>query len=133
MIRPTPQASSRRSSGCSPRSGCDARWGVAAAGWRGSASAWTKWSIATSRCTTRCADRMLGKPRRLAVLAEGRFSALDAKTAVGVLRYRPDEVAAVLDSTRAGRTTESCVGLGGTTPVVATLAAAAAAGADSLL
>ena len=47
---------------------------------------------------------MLGKLRRLALLAEGRFTPLDAKTAVGVLRYRPEEVVAVLDSTRAGGT-----------------------------
>src|SRR5580765_4590184 len=76
---------------------------------------------------------MLGKPRRLAILAEARFTPLDAKTAVGVLRYRPEEVAAVIDSTRAGRTAQACAGVGGEVPVVATLEAAAAAGADSLL
>jgi hypothetical protein len=32
---------------------------------------------------------MLGKRRRLALLAEGRFTPFEAKTAVGVLRYRP--------------------------------------------
>ena len=76
---------------------------------------------------------MLGKARRLALMAEGRFTPLDAKTAVGVLRYRPDQVAAVLDSTRAGRTAAACVGVGGAIPVVADVEAAAAAGADSLL
>jgi len=76
---------------------------------------------------------MLGKPRRLAILAEARFTPLDAKTAVGVLRYRPEEVAAVVDSTRAGRTAQVCVGVGGDIPVLATLEEAAAAGADSLL
>lgn len=76
---------------------------------------------------------MLGKTRRLALLAEGRFTPLDAKTAVGVLRYRPDEVVAVIDSTRAGRTCAECVGVGGERPVVATLDDAAALGADSLL
>ncbi len=76
---------------------------------------------------------MLGKRRRLAILAEGSFTPLDGKTAVGVLRYRPDEVAAVIDSTRAGRTADACVGLGGAIPVVADLAGAAAHGADSLL
>ncbi|OGF09172.1 MAG: hypothetical protein A2W00_12275 [Candidatus Eisenbacteria bacterium RBG_16_71_46] len=76
---------------------------------------------------------MLGKPRRLAVLAEGSFAPLDAKTAIGVLRYRPAEVAAVIDSTRAGRTAAACVGVGGTTPVVAGLDEAAALGADALL
>jgi len=76
---------------------------------------------------------MFGRPRKLALLAEGRFSPSDAKTAVGVLRYRPEEVAAVIDSTRAGRTAQECAGVGGTVPVVADVAAAAAAGADSLL
>jgi len=76
---------------------------------------------------------MLGKTRRLAVLAEGSFNATDAKTAVGVLRYRPEEVVAVIDSTRAGRTAQSCAGVGGDIPVVADLEAAAAFEPDGLL
>jgi uncharacterized NAD-dependent epimerase/dehydratase family protein len=76
---------------------------------------------------------MFGKPRRLALLAEGCFTPTDAKTAVGVLRYRPDEVAAVIDASRAGRTAVACVGVGGAVPVVADIASAAAAGADALL
>ncbi|HEY6866865.1 MAG TPA: DUF1611 domain-containing protein [Candidatus Eisenbacteria bacterium] len=76
---------------------------------------------------------MLGSSRRLALLAEGRFTPLDAKTAVGVLRYRADEVVAVIDSTRAGRTAAACVGVGGSIPVVADLAGAAVLGAESLL
>jgi uncharacterized NAD-dependent epimerase/dehydratase family protein len=76
---------------------------------------------------------MLGKPRRLAVLAEGNFNATDAKSAVGVLRYRPDEVVAIIDSTRAGRTAQSCAGVGGDVPVVANLEAAAALEPNALL
>ncbi len=76
---------------------------------------------------------MLGARKRIALLAEGHFTPADAKTAVGVLRYRPREVAAILDSARAGRTAEACVGLGGATPVVASVADAAALGADALL
>ena len=76
---------------------------------------------------------MLGRDRRLALMAEGLFTPLDAKTAVGVLRYRAREVVAVLDSTRAGATAGACVGVGGAIPVVRDLAAAAALGADSLL
>jgi uncharacterized NAD-dependent epimerase/dehydratase family protein len=76
---------------------------------------------------------MLGRPRRLALLAEGRFTPADAKTAVGVLRYRPGEVAAVIDSTRAGMTAGECAGVGGAIPVVTGVSAAAEAGADSLL
>jgi D-glutamate N-acetyltransferase len=76
---------------------------------------------------------MLGKQRRLAVLAEGSFTPLDGKTAVGVLRYRSAEVAAVIDSTRTGRSCEACVGVGGAIPVVADVASAATLGADALL
>jgi uncharacterized NAD-dependent epimerase/dehydratase family protein len=76
---------------------------------------------------------MFGRPRRLALLAEGRFTPADAKTAVGLLRYRPEEVAAVIDSTRAGRTAGECVNAGGAIPVVAGVVAAAAGGADGLL
>lgn len=76
---------------------------------------------------------MLGRPRRLLILAEGAFTPMDAKTATGVLRYRPESVAAVLDSTRAGRTSHECVGTGGDVPVVASVAEAAALGADALL
>ncbi len=76
---------------------------------------------------------MLGRKRRLALLAEGRFVPGEAKTAIGVLRYRPDEVVAVIDGSRAGRTAQSCVGAGGDVPVVDGLDAAATLGADGLL
>ena len=76
---------------------------------------------------------MLGKQRRIAVMAEGSFTPMDAKTALGVLRYRTSEVVAVIDSGRAGRTCDDCVGVGGDIPVVAGLEAAAAYEPDSLL
>lgn len=71
--------------------------------------------------------------RRLAILAEGSFTPLDAKTATGVLRYRPADVVAVIDGTRAGRRAADCVGVGGDVPVVAGVEQAAAAGADALM
>lgn len=71
--------------------------------------------------------------RRIALLAEGHFTPTDAKTAVGVLRYRPERVVAVIDSGRAGRTAAQCVGHGGDVPVVAGVEAAAALGAGALL
>lgn len=76
---------------------------------------------------------MLGKRRRAAILCEGQFRVLDAKTAVGLLRYRNDEVVAVIDSQQAGRTAEQCVGVGGSIPVVANVEGAAALGADTLV
>jgi uncharacterized NAD-dependent epimerase/dehydratase family protein len=76
----------------------------------------------------------MGAPsRRIAILAEGHFAPMEAKTAIGLLRYRPEQVVAVIDSQRAGGTAGGCVGAGGTTPVVATLEAAASLGADTLL
>ena len=41
-------------------------------------------------------------PRRLVILAEGNFGFHHGKTAVGVIRYGPDHVSAVIDSTQAG-------------------------------
>jgi uncharacterized NAD-dependent epimerase/dehydratase family protein len=40
--------------------------------------------------------------RRLVILAEGNFGFHHGKTAVGVIRYGPDHVSAVIDSTQAG-------------------------------
>ncbi len=58
---------------------------------------------------------------RLVILAEGRLDFEHAKTAASVIRYAPDRVVAVLDSTRAGRTVGDVLGIGGDTPVVADL------------
>ncbi len=45
----------------------------------------------------------MSRPRRLLILAEGRSSDPHyGKTAYGVLRYRPEQVVAILDSTHAG-------------------------------
>ncbi len=41
-------------------------------------------------------------PRRLVILAEGNFGFHHGKTAVGVIRYGPDDVLVVIDSTQAG-------------------------------
>ena len=65
------------------------------------------------------------KLRRLAILAEGQFGAHSAKTAYGVIRYGPDEVVAVLDSSRAGQNVAAFLP-GHDIPIVATLAEALA-------
>jgi uncharacterized NAD-dependent epimerase/dehydratase family protein len=58
----------------------------------------------------------VSRPRRILILAEGRSADPHyGKTAHGVLRYRPEQVVAILDSTRAGSE------LGGF-PIVATVA-----------
>ncbi|MBI3746494.1 MAG: DUF1611 domain-containing protein [Chloroflexi bacterium] len=62
-------------------------------------------------------------PRRLAILAEGNFGFHHGKTAVGVIRYGPDHVVAVIDSTRAGQNVSSILP-DRDIPIVASLAEA---------
>jgi uncharacterized NAD-dependent epimerase/dehydratase family protein len=59
--------------------------------------------------------------RRMVILAEGGLEPMGAKTAAGLLRYRGDEVVAVVDSRRAGATVADCVGFGPKAPVVETV------------
>jgi len=60
--------------------------------------------------------------RRLAILTEGHTEPVTGKTASSVLRYRPEEVVALIDGTQVGRTTDELLGVGGNTPIVAKLA-----------
>jgi len=70
---------------------------------------------------------------KVAILAEGQFTRATAKTAIGVLRYAPFEIVAVVDSTRAGKDAAECVGVGAGVPVVASVEDAIARGATVLL
>jgi uncharacterized NAD-dependent epimerase/dehydratase family protein len=70
---------------------------------------------------------------KVAILAEGQFAPATAKTAIGVLRYAPFEVVAVVDSTRAGKDAAAYVGVGAGVPVVATVEDALARGATVVL
>lgn len=58
---------------------------------------------------------------RIVILTEGKTDPLTAKTANVLLRYRGEDVVALLDSTQAGRTAGELLGIGGDTPVVASL------------
>ena len=69
----------------------------------------------------------------VAILAEGLFTRATAKTAIGVLRYAPYRIVAVVDSTRAGTDAAEHVGVGRGVPVVASVDDAIARGADVLL
>lgn len=60
--------------------------------------------------------------RRFLILAEGSFGPLTSKTANACIRYVPDEVVAVLDSTHAGQSAHQVLGFGGNIPVVASFA-----------
>jgi uncharacterized NAD-dependent epimerase/dehydratase family protein len=70
---------------------------------------------------------------KVAILAEGQFAPATAKTAIGVLRYAPFDVVAVVDSTCAGKDAVECVGVGAGVPVVASVDEAIARGATVLL
>ncbi len=69
--------------------------------------------------------------RRFAILTWGRSTPEGAKTACSVIRYRRDEVVAVLDPDNAGARCQDLLQTGGDLPMVATLAEAT--GADTLL
>ncbi|MBW7888091.1 MAG: DUF1611 domain-containing protein [Bacteroidetes bacterium] len=59
--------------------------------------------------------------RRILALAEGRFSPLRSKTANGAISYLPNEVVAVIDSTKIGTTAQEILGYGGAIPVVGSI------------
>src|SRR2546430_16603027 len=56
---------------------------------------------------------------RVAILAEGQFTRATAKTAIGVLRYAPYPIVAIVDSTRAGTDAPEHVGVGAGVPAAA--------------
>lgn len=70
---------------------------------------------------------------RVAILAEGQLARQTAKTAIGVIRYAPYPVVAVIDSTRADTDAADAIGVGTGIPVVATVAEAIARGATVVL
>jgi uncharacterized NAD-dependent epimerase/dehydratase family protein len=70
---------------------------------------------------------------RVAILAEGLFNRMSAKTAIGVLRYARYPIVAVIDSTKAGTDAADHVGVGHGVPVVATVDDAIGRGAEVLL
>ncbi len=58
--------------------------------------------------------------RRFLILAEGNFGPLTSKTANAAVRYIPNEVAAILDSTSVSQSVQAILGFGGTSiPIVA--------------
>jgi len=73
------------------------------------------------------------RSRRLAILAEGKLGVLTSKTAACIIRYQPERVACVIDSTRAGLGVEAALGFGGRIPVVASVGEAVRFSPDCLL
>jgi uncharacterized NAD-dependent epimerase/dehydratase family protein len=72
-------------------------------------------------------------PRRMLILAEGRFSPLRSKTANGAIAFMQERVVGVIDSTCAGSTAGHVLGYGGAIPVVASIRDGLALRPDSLL
>ncbi len=66
----------------------------------------------------------MAAPRKMIILTDGHTDLHTAKTAICVIRYRPQEVVAVLDRESAGKTCQELIGVGGRIPVVASLAEA---------
>ncbi len=60
-------------------------------------------------------------PQRLVILTQGKSNPSDAKTASGVIRYRPSDVVALLDSTMKGKTSGEVFGTGGNIPFISRL------------
>ena len=58
------------------------------------------------------------------ILTDGHYNPHAAKTAICVVRYRPEEVVAVLDRELAGKTCGGVMGVGGEIPIVGSLAEA---------
>ncbi|MHB8866524.1 MAG: DUF1611 domain-containing protein [Pirellulaceae bacterium] len=69
--------------------------------------------------------------RKYVILTEGHSEPHAAKTACSMIRYRPTDVVAVLDSQHGGKTTQDVLGVGGNIPFVRTLEEAP--GANALL
>lgn len=70
---------------------------------------------------------------RFLVLADEKFGPMSSKTANGCIRYTPEQVVAVLDSTQAGKTAQQVLGFGGEIPVVGTFAEGLKRGPNALL
>lgn len=67
--------------------------------------------------------------RRLIILTEGHTEPVTGKTATCVVRYRPEQVVALLDSTQIGKTAGELLGVGGSIPIIGKLADAPQANA----
>lgn len=66
-------------------------------------------------------------------ICDGQFGPITSKTANGAIRFTPERVAAVLDTSCTAKTAQEVLGYGGAIPVVHTFADGVAAGADALL
>jgi uncharacterized NAD-dependent epimerase/dehydratase family protein len=82
---------------------------------------------------TSSSDSEQPRSTRFLALAEGNFGPLTSKTANQCVRYAPERLVGIIDSTRAGQTAQSVLGFGGDIPVVATLEEGLALGPTAML
>ena len=73
---------------------------------------------------------MLSRDQKLAIYMEGELAGPYAKMCLGILRYSPNDVAAIIDSAFAGKDVQAVVDSPRTAPIVATVEEARALGAD---
>lgn len=73
------------------------------------------------------------KAERIAILTEGNLGVLTSKTAACMVRYQPERVVCIIDSTKSGQTVGQVLGVGGDIPVVRSLTEAVKLGPDTLL
>lgn len=66
-------------------------------------------------------------------IAEGKFGVITAKTAAVAIRYHPERVLGVLDSTAQARTVQEVLGYGGAIPILKTFEEGLALGPEAIL
>ena len=71
--------------------------------------------------------------RRLALLTQGGLDIYRNKTAMSMLRFRPDDVVCVIDAKHAGEDLQALTGVGAGIPIVATVQEAVSIGIDWLV
>ncbi len=76
---------------------------------------------------------MLGKDQPLAIYMEGELAGHFAKMCRGILRYSPNPIAAIIDSTEAGKNVQDVIDSPRSAPVVATIDEAKALGAQAFV
>lgn len=77
--------------------------------------------VETVSTNSRNLQQRIANYRRIVLLTEGFSTPFYAKTAMSLLRYRGDDIIAILDADQVGQSAEQLFGIGDETPVVASL------------
>mgnify|MGYP001469635267 FL=1 len=76
---------------------------------------------------------MIKSKKKIVILCHGAFNYIKNKTGNMLIRYRTDEVVAILDKTKVGITSEDELGYGGSIPVLENFKATANLSPDTLV